>query len=39
MVRILRPDFEERLMVETEKLGRGLSREDVVGLLYGLDEL
>jgi hypothetical protein len=38
MVRILSPDFEKKLMVETAKLRRGLSREEALRLLYGLDE-
>jgi hypothetical protein len=38
MVRILSPDFEKKLMVETAKLGRALSRDEVQTLLYGLDE-
>ena len=39
MVRILSPDFEKKLMVETDKLGRGLSPDEARCLLYGLDEL
>jgi hypothetical protein len=38
MARILSPDFEKKLMVETAKLGRALSRGEVKSLLYGLDE-
>jgi hypothetical protein len=38
MVRILSPDFEKKLMVETAKLRRGLSREEALRLLYGLGE-
>jgi aspartyl/asparaginyl-tRNA synthetase len=37
-VRILSPDFEKKLMVEAAKLGRDLSREEALRLLYGLDE-
>ena len=39
IVRILSPDFEKKLMLETDKLGRGLSPEEVRCLLYGLAEL
>ena len=39
MARILSPDFEKKLMVEAAKLGRDLSREEALRLLYGLDEL
>ena len=38
MFRILSPDFEKQMMVETAKLGRDLSREEALRLLYGLDE-
>jgi hypothetical protein len=38
MVRILSPDFEKKLMVQTAKLGHALSRDEVLSLLYGLDE-
>jgi hypothetical protein len=36
MVRILSPNFEKKLMLETEKLGRGLSSYEVRCLLYGI---
>jgi hypothetical protein len=36
MVRILSPNFEKKLMLETEKLGRGLSPHEVRCLLYGI---
>jgi hypothetical protein len=39
IVRLLSPDFEQKVIVKTAKLGRALSREEVLGLLYGLDEL
>ena len=39
MVRILSPNFEKKLMVETEKLGRGLSPNEVRCLLYGIPGL
>ena len=38
IVRILSPDFEKKLLVATAKSGHGLSREEVIALLYGLDE-
>jgi hypothetical protein len=38
MARILSPDFEKKLMIETDKLGRALSRDEAQTLLYGLDE-
>jgi hypothetical protein len=38
IVRILSSEFEEKLMVETAKLGRDLSRDEAQTLLYGLDE-
>ena len=38
MFRILSPDFEKQMIVETAKLGRDLSREEALRLLYGLDE-
>ena len=37
-VRILSPDFEKKLMVEAAKLGRDLSREEALCLLYGLEK-
>ena len=39
IVRILSSDFEKKLLVATAKSGRALSREEVIALLYGLDEL
>ena len=39
MVRILSPDFEEKLMVETERLGRGLSPHEIRCVLYGIPQL
>jgi hypothetical protein len=39
IVRVLSPGFENKLMVETEKLGRGLSPDEVRCLLYGIPEL
>ena len=39
IVRLLSPDFEQTVIVKTAKLGRALSRQEVLGLLYGLDEL
>jgi len=39
MVRILSPDFQKKLMVETAKLRRALSPTEVIRLLYGVDEL
>lgn len=39
MVRILRPDFQQKLMVETAKLRRALSPTEVVRVLYGVDKL
>ena len=39
IVRILSPEFEKKLMVETEKRGRGLSPDEARYLLYGMDEL
>ena len=39
MVRILSPDFEKKLMVEAEKLDRGLTPGEVRCLLYGIPEL
>ena len=39
IVRILSPDFEKKLLLATAKSGRALSREEVIALLYGLDEL
>jgi hypothetical protein len=39
IVRILSPDFEKKLTVKTEKVGRGLSPDEVRCLLYGIDEL
>ena len=39
MVRILSPDFQKKLMVETAKLRRALSPTEVVRLLYGVAEL
>jgi hypothetical protein len=39
MVRILSPDFQKKLMVETAKLRRALSPTEVLRLLYGVDEL
>lgn len=39
IVRLLSPDFEQTVIVKTAKLGRALSREEVLGLLYGLEEL
>lgn len=39
IIRILSPDFEKKLMVTTAKAGRDLSPEEVLSLLYGLDEL
>jgi hypothetical protein len=38
IVRLLRPDFEQKVIVKTAKLGRALSREEVLDLFYGLDE-
>jgi hypothetical protein len=38
IVRIPSPEFEKQLMVETAKLRRDLTREEALGLLYGLDE-
>jgi hypothetical protein len=38
MVRILRPEFGKKLTVETAKLRRALSRDEVLSLLYGLEE-
>jgi hypothetical protein len=39
-VRILSPEFEKKLMVATTAMsGRDLSPEEVLSLLYGLDEL
>ncbi|PWT84184.1 MAG: hypothetical protein C5B58_05115 [Acidobacteria bacterium] len=39
IVRILSPEFEKKLMVATAMSGRDLSPEEVLSLLYGLDEL
>ena len=39
MVRILSPNFEKKLMAETEKLGRRLSPDEVRCVLYGIAEL
>jgi hypothetical protein len=39
IVRILSSDFEEKLLVATARSGRALSRDEVILLLYGLDEL
>jgi hypothetical protein len=39
MVRILSPEFQKKLMVETAKLRRGLSPTEVLRLVYGVDEL
>ena len=39
IVRMLSPEFEKKLMVATAKAGRDLSPQDVLSLLYGLDEL
>jgi hypothetical protein len=36
MLAILSPGFEKKLMVETEKLGPGVSPDDVRFLLYGV---
>jgi hypothetical protein len=36
MVTILSPDFEKKLIVETEKLGPGVSPDEVRYLLYGV---
>lgn len=39
IVRILSPDFEKKLMVETDKLGRDISPDEARCLLYGIAEL
>ena len=39
IVRLLSPDFEQKVIVKTAKLGRALSRDEVLDLLYGLDDL
>jgi hypothetical protein len=39
MVRILSPDFQKKLMVETAKLRRALSPGEVLRLLYRVDEV
>ena len=39
IVRILSPDFEKKLIIETEKVGRDLSPDEVRCLLYGIAEL
>jgi hypothetical protein len=38
IVRIFRPDFEKKLMVEMDRLRRALSRDEAKTLFYGLDE-
>jgi len=39
IVRILSPEFEKKLILATAVAGRDLSPEEVLTLLYGLDEL
>jgi hypothetical protein len=39
IVRILSPEFEKKLIVATAVSSRDLSQEEVLSLLYGLDEL
>jgi hypothetical protein len=39
IVRILSPEFEKKLILATAASGRDLSHEEVLSLLYGLDEL